>query len=80
MPVPSSEIIPNDVAPSVKVTVPVGMATPEAGETWAVKLRLVPLTALVAEGTSVVVVAITGAVTVRLKASDVLPLKFASPA
>ena len=52
--------MPSVVAPSMKVTVPVGVALPESGLTVAVKVRLVPLTAVVAEAVSAVVVAIRG--------------------
>jgi hypothetical protein len=48
-PLASREIMPIDVPPSVKVTVPVGVAVPEAGVTCAVKVRLVPLRAEAAE-------------------------------
>ena len=50
--------LPRVVDPSVKVTVPVGAAEPEAGVTVAVKVRLVPAVAEDAEEASVVVVAI----------------------
>lgn len=75
VPVPSVE------APSVKVTVPVGIAVPEAGVTVALKVILVPVCADVAEAVNAVVVAVrTGAaVTVTVTAVDVLPLKLASP-
>jgi hypothetical protein len=64
--------VPRVVEPSVKVTVPVGAAVPEAGVTVAVKVRLVPLTAVVAEAARVVVVAMpaTGGPTVTVMVED----------
>lgn len=81
MPVPSRFPVPRVVAPSLKVTVPVAAAEPEAGVTWAVKMMLVPLTAVVAEAVSVVVVAMGAAtlLTVMIRAAEVLPLKLESP-
>jgi hypothetical protein len=66
------------VVPSRNVTVPVGVAEPDAAETTALKVRLVPLTADAAELESFVVVA-TPAVTVNVTAEEVLPLKLVSP-
>jgi hypothetical protein len=77
---PLSVPVPSAVAPSRKVTVPVGVALPDAGDTVAVKVMLVPLTALVDEALSAVEVAtaMTG-FTVTLTAGDVLALKLVSP-
>ena len=56
------------VAPSLKVTVPVGVGVPEAGVTVAVKVRLLPTATEVAEAVSAVVVAVgTGATPVPVK-------------
>ena len=74
--------VPRVVEPSVKVTVPVGAAVPEAGVTVAVKVRLVPLTAVVAEAARVVVVAMlaTGGPTVTVMVEETLPRKVVDPA
>jgi len=53
------------VAPSLKVTVPVGAGVPEVPVTVAVKVKLVPTTVVAAEDASFVVVAV-GGVTVRV--------------
>ena len=64
------------VAPSLKVTVPVGVAVPEAGVVVAVKVMLVPVTAVVAEAARAVVVETTGGeVMVTAVAEDALLLK-----
>jgi hypothetical protein len=52
---------------------------PDAGVTAAVKVRLVPATALVADAVSVVVVARDGAVTATVTAADVEVLYVVSP-
>src|SRR5580698_110408 len=82
LPVRSREPVPIVVPASAKVTVPVGVVVPEAGETVAVKVMLVPLTADVAEAVSAVDVATgtTTAFTVTVTADEVLPLKLMSPA
>jgi hypothetical protein len=73
--------VPSVVVPSAKVTAPVGVALPDAGVTFAVNVRLVPLAADVAEAAIVVVVAITtgAALTVTATAVEVLPRKLLSP-
>ena len=65
------------MAPSRNVTVPVGTVDPEAGVTVAVNVMLVPLTAVVAEAVSAVLVAtgVTTADTTTVTAVEVLPLK-----
>ena len=78
MPVPSSAPVPMLVPPSKKVTVPVGTALPAEAATVAVNVMLVPLTALVADEASVVVVAV--AFTLIETADDTLVLKLESPA
>ena len=56
------------VAPSLKVTVPVGVGVPDAGVTVAVKVTLVPVATDVAEAVSAVVVGvIAGAVPVPVR-------------
>lgn len=74
--------VPKVVEPSANVTVPVGVAVPEAGATVDVNVMLVPLTAVEAEEERFVVVPIgtVTPLTVILTAEDVLPLKFVSPA
>lgn len=52
--------VPSVVVPLRNVTVPVGIAVPEAGVTVAVKVMLVPLVAMAAEAVSAVVVPIRG--------------------
>lgn len=81
MPVPSRVPVPSWVVPSVKATEPAGTPLPDAGVTSAVKVRLVPTAAVVAEAVSVVVVAIvTGAAfTVTLTAAEVLAANVESP-
>ncbi len=80
LPVASSVPVPRAVLPSEKVTVPVGVAEPVAGVTVAVKVRVVPLTAVVAEAESAVVVAMMGTVlTVMETAAEVLAVKAGSP-
>ena len=56
---------------------PVGVVDPEAGVTVAVNVMLVPLTAVVAEAVSAVLVAtgVGAADTTTVTAADVLPLK-----
>ena len=78
----SRDPVPTVAAPSAKVTVPVGVVVPEAGETIAVKVMLVPLTADVADAVSAVDVetGTTTAFTVTVIAVEVLPLKLVSPA
>lgn len=71
--------LPMVVVPSRKLTVPVGEVVPEAGVTVTVKVMLVPLTAEVLDAARVVVVAMTGAVTVTTTAEEVLPVKLLSP-
>ncbi len=56
-----------------------GATVPDAGVTAAVKVRLVPATALVADAVSVVVVARDGAVTATVTAADVEVLYVVSP-
>ena len=68
--------VPRVVAPSLKVTVPLGVVAPEAGVVVEVKVMLVPLTAVVAEAVRAVVVETTGAeVMVSEIAEDALLLK-----
>jgi hypothetical protein len=56
------------------------MAVPEACVTTAVNVTLVPLTAVVADVVSAVLVPIGAAAdTTTVTAEEVLPLKFASP-
>jgi hypothetical protein len=62
--------VPSVVAPSRKVTVPVGVVLPEAGETMAVKVTLCPVLIWVAEGVNEVVVATKVCVTVTVTAAD----------
>ena len=78
VPVALSVLVPKVVVPSRNVTVPVGVAEPDAAETTALKVRLVPVTADAAELESAVFVG-TPAVTVTVTAEEVLPLKFVSP-
>jgi hypothetical protein len=78
VPVALSIPVPNVVVPSRNVTVPVGVADPDAAVTTALKVRLLPATADAAELESAVFVA-TPAVTVTVTAEEVLPLKLASP-
>ena len=80
-PVPSRVLVPSCVFPSEKATEPVGTPLPDAGETSAEKVILVPATAVVLEEVSLVVVAIvTGAAfTVRLIAADSLTANVSSP-
>jgi len=70
-----------EVDPSENVTVPVGLAVPDAGVTVAVKATLLPAVAVDTEADSVVVVATgDGAVfTVITTGVEVLPLKSKSP-
>ena len=81
LPVASSVPLPRVVPASAKVTVPVGIAEPEAGVTVAVKVTLVPLTAVVAEDVRVVVVAMPGAagLTATVTVDDTLPRKVVDP-
>ena len=59
---------------------PVGTVVPDTGVTVAVKVMLVPITAVVAEAVSAVVVATgVGAFTVTVTAVEPLPVKLASP-
>ena len=70
--------VPTVIEPSEKVTVPVGEVAPEAGWTTAVKVMLVPVTAvpLTAEEVTVVVVEMMGgAVMVTETADEALLLK-----
>ena len=76
----SREPVPMVAPASAKVTVPAGVVVPEAGETIAVKVMLVPLTADVADAVSAVDVATGKAFTVTATAEEVLPLKLESPA
>ena len=76
----SSEPVPIEAPASAKVTVPVGVVVPEAGETTAVKVMLIPLTADVADAVSAVDVDTGKAFTVTATAEEVLPLKLVSPA
>ena len=62
--------VPSAVEPSVKVTVPVGAVVPDAGVTVAVKVRLVPLVAVVAEAARAVVVEMTGDVVMVTETAD----------
>jgi len=64
--------------PSLKVTVPVGTSAPAAGVTCAVKVMLAPLTTLVADAESVVLVA-TGVAIVNAPAADALAANVVSP-
>jgi hypothetical protein len=74
------EPTPIEAPPSKNVTVPLGVTEPEAGETSAVKVRLVPMRADVAEAESAVAVPTSAGFTVTLTALEVLPLKLKSPA
>ena len=66
--------------PSVKFTDPDGVVEPETAATFAVKERLVPVVAVVAEGVRVVVVPTPVTVpTVIVTTGEVLPVKFVSP-
>jgi hypothetical protein len=68
------------VPPSVKFTVPDGVVEPEAAATCALKVRLAPVTAVVAEAVSVVVVATSATEeTATVTLDDVLPVNVASP-
>ena len=62
--------VPRVVEPSVKVTVPVGAVVPDAGVTVAVKVRLVPLVAVVAEAVRAVVVEMIGDVVMVTGTAD----------
>jgi hypothetical protein len=67
--------VPSEVAPSMKVTVPVAVV----GETDAVSVTLVPVATDVAEDVSVVVVAVSVVVTVMLTALEVLVANVVDP-
>jgi len=62
--------VPRVVEPSVKVMVPVGAVVPDAGVTVAVKVRLVPLVAVVAEAARAVVVEMIGDVVMVTETAD----------
>ena len=62
--------VPRVVALSVKVTVPVGAVAPDPGVTVAVKVRLVPLVAVVAEAVRAVVVATMGGLVMVTPTAD----------
>jgi hypothetical protein len=80
LPFASSALVPSDVAPSRKVTVPVGMAVPEAAVTVAAKTTLAPVTAVVGDAASAVVVTTAAAaLTVTVATEEVLPVKLTSP-
>ena len=81
LPVASSVPLPRFVPASAKLTVPVGIREPEAGVTVAVKMTLVPLTAVVAEDARVVVVAMPGVAgaTVTVTVEETLPRKVVDP-
>ena len=62
------------VAPSVNVTLPVGVPLPDAGATVSVSVTLVPAVIFVGDALSVLMVAVNAAcVTVIVTAADVLP-------
>src|SRR5438105_12216692 len=74
--------VPKVLAPSLNVTVPLGVFELEAlGVTVAVNVTAWPNSAGLGEAASVVVVAMAdgGEVTVCVSAAEVLPLKFVSP-
>jgi hypothetical protein len=72
--------VPNVVAPSVKVTVPVGVPVPEVGVTTAMKVTLWPKTDGLCEDDSVVIVPVVlDEFTVWVIAVEVLALKLESP-
>jgi hypothetical protein len=81
LPVASSVPLPRFVPASAKLTVPVGIAEPEAAVTAAEKVTLLPLTAVVAEAVRVVVVPMPGAAgaTVTVTVDETLPRKVVDP-
>jgi hypothetical protein len=81
LPVASRFCVPMEVVPSRKLTLPVGIAVPEAAATLAVNVIAVPATPLAGVADSVVVVATAdgAAFTVTIIAEDVLAEKFESP-
>lgn len=79
-PPPLSVPVPSVVAPSLNVTVPVGVDVPDPGVTVAVNVTLWPKTAGFFEETSAVVVEIMLMFTFWASVEDVLLLKLVSPA
>jgi hypothetical protein len=77
VPDPLSVPVPRVVAPFVNVTVPVGVGTPEAPVTVAVKVTLDPTAMEVGEAVKAVVV--YPSVTVTVTALEVDPAFLASP-
>ena len=81
LPVASSVPVPRVVPLSANVTLPVGTAVPEAGATLAVKVMLVPATALVADTARLVEVATPGVagLTVTVTVEETLPRREEDP-
>lgn len=71
---------PSDVAPSRNITVPVGAALPVAAFTVAVSVVEALCARLAGLAVSVVVVAVSGAVTVTVTAAETDAAKFMMPA
>jgi hypothetical protein len=69
-PLPLSVAVPSAVVPSMKVTVPVGVVVPDAGETMAVNVTLWPVLICVAEAVNAVVVATKVCVTLTVTAVE----------
>ncbi len=73
--------LPSVVAPDCRVTTPVGVPLPVEGATVTVPVIVPPYVLLVLVTVRLVVVAVSGAGgTVIVKAEEVLPVKFESPA